>query len=147
MRLNIDNNKKTQKIILKIIRSIGSISSLIIHTMLFMTAFILYFFGVDLNAILLVLTTVVSLEAIYLSILIQMSVNFQFDKLDTIQENVEDIQENVEDIQESVEDIQVDVDEINNDEDDEDDEDILEIKETINRLLLEVEKLTKRQRR
>jgi len=48
------------------------------------------------------------LEAIYLSIFIQMSVNIQAQKLQTLQENVEDIQEDVEDIQEDVQEIQED---------------------------------------
>ena len=44
---------------------IGSIPSLIIHTLLFITSFLLPVFGiVDVDKMLLVLTTVLSLEAI-----------------------------------------------------------------------------------
>jgi peptidoglycan hydrolase CwlO-like protein len=86
------------------------------------------------------LTTVVSLEAIYLSILIQLSVNLQSKKIQSIQEDVEGIQEDVEEIQE-------DVEEINEEEDDdEDDESIKEIKSTLDKLLKEVIALKKKQK-
>ncbi|MCD1116641.1 hypothetical protein [Chryseobacterium turcicum] len=107
---------------------IGSIHSLIIHTVLFITSFLLPVFGiVDVDKMLLVLTTVLSLEAIYLSILIQMSVNKSHEKIEDIQEDIEDIQEDIEEISEDIEemsedieDIQEDIEEINEDEDDED---------------------------
>ena len=55
---------------------IGSIPSLIAHTIFFIISFALPILGiVDFDKMLLVLTTVVSLEAIYLAIFIQMSVN------------------------------------------------------------------------
>jgi uncharacterized pyridoxal phosphate-containing UPF0001 family protein len=99
---------KLEKFITKTIHWIGSLQSLIIHTVLFSGSFLLYFLGIDFTKILLTLTTIVSLEAIYLSIFIQMSVNSQAQKIQTLQENVEDIQENVEDIQENVEELQED---------------------------------------
>jgi peptidoglycan hydrolase CwlO-like protein len=111
-----------EKIVIKIINSIGSVWSLIIHTVLFLFAFIFCFLGYNFSEVLLVLTTIVSLEAIYLSILIQLSVNIQSKVVQSIQEDVEGIQEDVEGIQE-------DVEEIN--EDEEDDEDIKKIKETM----------------
>lgn len=111
-----------EKIVIKIINSIGSVWSLIIHTVLFLLAFIFCFLGYKFSDVLLVLTTVVSLEAIYLSILIQLSVNIQSKVVQSIQEDVEGIQEDVGEIQE-------DVEEIN--EDEEDDEDIKKIKETM----------------
>lgn len=109
---------------------IGSIPSLIIHTLLFITSFLLPFFGVvDFDKMLLVLTTVLSLEAIYLSILIQMSVNKSHEKIEDIQEDLEEISEDIEDIQEDleeitedIEDIQEDIEEINEDDDDDDHE-------------------------
>lgn len=101
-----------EKLALKSIRWIGSVNSLIIHTIVFTMGFLLYFLGFDFTRILLVITTIVSLEAIYLSIFIQMSVNLQGQKIKEIQENVEDIQENVEDIQENVEEIQEDTNKI-----------------------------------
>ncbi|MBP6904990.1 MAG: DUF1003 domain-containing protein [Candidatus Pacebacteria bacterium] len=109
-------------------RWIGSTASLITHTVLFITAFIVPIFGVPFDRVLLVLTTVVSLEAIYLSIFIQMSVNKNTQDIEIIQEDVEEIQEDVEEIEKDVDEIQKDVDEIQEDVD-EIQEDIEEIEE------------------
>ena len=109
-------------------RWIGSTASLVFHTCVFIVSFLLYFLGVEFTTILLVLTTLVSLEAIYLSIFIQMSVNRQTKQLREVSRDVEDIQENVEEMQEDVEEIQEDIDEIqeNVDEIQEDVEEITE---------------------
>jgi len=136
-----------EKLINRLIISIGSVASLIIHTILFILAWLFTDF--------LFLTTVVSLEAIYLSILIQLSVNIQAKKLQSIQEDVEGIQEDVEGIQEDVEGIQEDVEEINEDveDEDEDDDSIKEIKltmdevqKTLGKLMKEVIDLKKKQK-
>ncbi len=107
---------------LAITRGVGSVWSLIIHTLIFIASFTLVFFGIRLELVLLVLTTILSLEAIYLSIFIQLSVNHQARQLasvekdiDEIQEDVEEIAEDVEEIAEDVEDIQEDIDEIQED--------------------------------
>ena len=84
----------------KATRWIGSISSLIFHTIVFIGAFCLPLFGVHFETVLLVLTTIVSLEAIYLAIFIQMTVNKNTADIEEIQEDVDEIQEDVEDIQE-----------------------------------------------
>lgn len=106
-------------------RWIGSINSLVVHTVLFFFAFLLILGGFNPDTVMLVLTTIVSLEAIYLSIFIQLSVNRNTRRLhevskdiEEIQEDVGDIQENVEDLQENVEDISEDVEEIQKDVDD-----------------------------
>ena len=92
---------------------IGSISSLLVHTFLFILSFTLSLLGiVNFERMLLVLTTIVSLEAIYLSIFIQMSVNKNSQDIEIIQEDVEEIQEDMEEIQEDVEEIQEDIEEI-----------------------------------
>jgi len=137
-----------EKIAIKFTQSLGSVWSLLIHTILFCAPFVLYFLGVELDKILLVLTTIVSLEAIYLSIFIQMSVNHQSKKLQTVQEDMEDIQKDVEEIQEDIEEIQEDVEEIQeedeeDDDDDDDDSDLQEIKETLEKLMKEVIDLKK----
>ena len=62
--------------------------------------------------VLLVLTTIVSLEAIYLAIFIQMTVNRQGQSLKEVEENVDDIQENVDEIQEDIEELGENVDEM-----------------------------------
>lgn len=112
---NLDKKINFERISIQATKWIGSISSLIIHTIFFMACFILYFYGVSMEKILLVLTTVVSLEAIYLAIFIQMSVNRQARKLKEVAEDVEEIQEDVEEIQEDVGEIQEDVEEIQED--------------------------------
>ncbi|MES2930977.1 MAG: hypothetical protein V4665_04315 [Patescibacteria group bacterium] len=119
-----------EKIAVRATRWIGSTNSLLVHTALFIVAFVLYFWGVEINTILLVVTTVVSLEAIYLSIFIQMSMNRQARRLYAVARDVEEIQENVEEIQEDVEGIEKDVDEIQKDVD-EIQEDVEEIQEDV----------------
>ena len=76
--------------------------------------FFLRFEGFSSSDILLILTTIVSLEAIYLSIFIQMTVNRHAQELEEVSEDIEEIQENVEEIQEDVEEIQEEAKEITN---------------------------------
>ncbi len=103
-------------IIEKITAWIGSVTSLIIHTAVFATSFLFAVFGViSWNFMLLVLTTIVSLEAIYLAIFIQMTVNRQARELAEVSGDVEDIQEDIEEISHDVDEIQKDVDEIQED--------------------------------
>lgn len=107
---------KLEKIADKATKWIGSISSLVIHSVLFIVAFAMPAFGmVSFEKMLLVLTTVVSLEAIYLAIFIQMSVNKNSQDIEIIQEDVGEIQEDIEDIEEDIDEIQKDVDEIQED--------------------------------
>jgi predicted nucleic acid-binding Zn-ribbon protein len=125
-----------EKITNKITEWIGTPISILIHTFIFIGIFSLRLFGVELESILLILTTAVSLEAIYLAIFIQMSVNKSnatiqdIEKdVDEIQADVDEIQEDVGELQEDIEDIQEDVEEIQEDVEDigevviEDDED------------------------
>jgi peptidoglycan hydrolase CwlO-like protein len=136
---NIEEDKRMiEKIALKIVKLIGTVGSVIVHTVIFTLAILLYAFNCyDRESIMLVVTTIVSLEAIYLSIFIQMGMNNHGKKLEEIKENVEDIQENVEDIQEDVEELN----EEENDEDDEDDEDLKKIKDTLEILVKEIKDL------
>ena len=98
---------------LAITQWIGSPVSLLLHTVLFIGAFVLADEGlVSFEKMLLVLTTIVSLEAIYLSIFIQMSLNMSHQNIEFIQEDLEEIQKDVEEIQEDVEEISEDVEEI-----------------------------------
>jgi low affinity Fe/Cu permease len=94
---------------------LGSTSSLVFHTCLFIVAAILPFLGIRLDLVLLVLTTAVSLEAIYMNIFIQMAVNKNTVDIEEIQEDVDEIQEDIEEIGEDVDEIQKDVDEIQKD--------------------------------
>ena len=111
----------------KAIAWIGSIQSLIVHTIFFVVSFGLSIFDlVGFDKMLLVLTTVVSLEAIYLAIFIQMSVNKSHEHIEDLKEDVTEIQEDIEYIQEDIEEISEDIDEIQ--------EDIDEIQEDIDEI-------------
>ncbi len=96
----------------KFTSAIGSRKSVFIHTIVFVGIFILPFFGIPFDTVLLVLTTLVSLEAIYLAIFIQMTVNQNTESLEEVEEDIDEIQEDVEELQEDVEEIQEDVEEI-----------------------------------
>lgn len=100
---------------IKATRWIGSTKSLVTHTILFIVSFMLVLFGVPFERVLLVLTTIVSLEAIYLSIFIQMSVNRTTRRLRAVSKDIEEIQESVDEISEDVDEIQKDVEEISED--------------------------------
>ncbi len=89
-----------EKISNKMTSWIGTPASLVVHTFAFLGIFSLKFLGVSINDILLILTTAVSLEAIYLAIFIQMTVNRNTKSLEDLEEDVDDIQEDIEDIQE-----------------------------------------------
>lgn len=104
--------EKLENIAIAITRGVGSVWSLIIHTIIFITSFGLVLFGIKIELVLLVLTTILSLEAIYLSIFIQLSVNHQAKALAGVEKDIDEIQEDVEDIAEDVEDLAEDVEEI-----------------------------------
>lgn len=126
--LRNDNHSSLDRIAESVISWIGSTASLIFHTILFIVCFLLPIFKiVDFEEMLLVLTTIVSLEAIYLSIFIQMSVNKSNKHIEVIKEDVTEIQEDIDEIQEDIDEIQEDIDEIQEDideiaDDDDDDE-------------------------
>ena len=120
---------------------IGSTKSLILHTIFFVGIFSLRFFGVPAEDILLILTTIVSLEAIYLSIFIQISVNKQGRELEEVSEDIEEIQKDVEEIQEDVEEVSEDIDEIQKDVE-EIQEDVEEVSEDIDEIQKDVEEIS-----
>ena len=100
----------------KVIVWVGSPVSLIVHTIAFAACFTASFLHwVDWNLMLTVLTNVVSLEAIYLAIFIQFSVNQQARSLKGVEEDVESIQEDVEELGEHVEGLKEDVEDIQED--------------------------------
>ncbi len=90
-----------EKISVKMTDWVGTPWSLILHTLLFAGIFSLRSFGLTTDYILLILTTAVSLEAIYLSIFIQMSVNRATQSLEEVEEDIEDIQEETDDDEEA----------------------------------------------
>lgn len=100
----------------KIIAGVGSVPSLIVHSVIFVASFVFSWFGIiPFNLMLLILTTIVSLEAIYLAIFIQMTVNRHARGLAEVSEDVEDIQEDIEEISQDVDEIQKDVEDIQED--------------------------------
>ncbi|MBP9765782.1 MAG: DUF1003 domain-containing protein [Candidatus Pacebacteria bacterium] len=100
---------------MKITNWIGSIWSIVIHTIIFLFFIVLIILGYNADKVMLILTTIVSLEAIYLSLFIQMTVNKHSEDIAEIAEDVDDIQEDIEEISEDVDDIQEDIEEISED--------------------------------
>lgn len=94
---------------------LGSPISIVVHTFLFIAAFALVWFGVAFDSILLILTTAVSLEAIYLALFIQMSVNKNTQSLADVEEDIEEIAEDVEGIEKDIDEIEKDIDEMQED--------------------------------
>lgn len=98
-------------------RWIGSPTSVVIHTFIFVGFFIVAAKElIDYQQMLLFLTTIVSLEAIYLSIFIQMTINYTTQELAEVSEDIEELQEDIEGIQEDVGEIQEDVEEMSEEE-------------------------------
>lgn len=110
-----DKIRKVAKLSEKITHWIGSGSSIIVHTIFFIGIFSLRYFNYTTEEILLILTTAVSLEAIYLAIFIQMTVNRNTADIEDIVEDVQELGEDVEEISEEVEDIGEDIEEISED--------------------------------
>lgn len=100
----------------KTVSWIGSPSSVALHTLIFVGFFLAAVFGaLAWDRMLLVLTTLVSLEAIYLAIFIQMTVNQHTASLKEVEEDIDEIQEDVEELGEDIDEIQEDIDEIQED--------------------------------
>lgn len=134
--------QKLEKAAHRVTEGVGSIWSLIIHTVLFVGAFCLVFFGIPLDRVLLVLTTILSLEAIYLAIFIQMSVNRNTLAISDAQKEIEEIADDVEGIAEDVEEIAEDVEEIADDVEGIQ-EDMQEIQEDVEEIADDVEGIQK----
>ncbi len=98
MKMNLSNAP------LRVVRWIGSAQSIIVHTAFFISSFFFIIFGIPIEKILLILTTLVSLEAIYLSIFIQISINKNTESIGEIQDKIEDVQEDIEEIKDEDED-------------------------------------------
>jgi len=112
--------KKKQRSILKFLSEripvlMGNPASVVIHTIFFIGIFVLRFFDYTIDQIMLILTTAVSLEAIYLSLFIQMSVNKTTESLEDVEKDIDEIQEDVEDITEDIDEVQEDVEDITED--------------------------------
>ena len=117
---------KLERITEKLTIWLGTPVSIVVHTLFFVGVFVLKIFGVSVDQILLILTTAVSLEAIYLAIFIQMSVNKTTATIAGVEKDIDDIQEDVQEISEDIEDIN---------EDDADDEMIKTVKDIEERIV------------
>ena len=121
---------------------IGSTQAITVHTILFTTAFLLVIFSVvSFDRMLLALTTVVSLEAIYLAIFIQMTINRQAEVIAEVESDIDDIQEDLDEIGGEMDEIIEDLDEW--EEDDEiDDKRKMEQKQTLQNIYDTIQKLS-----
>lgn len=123
----------------KVTAWVGSVSSLVLHTAVFIGVFVMGITEVaPWDFLLLVLTTIVSLEAIYLAIFIQFTVNRNTQSLKEVEEDVAEIQEDVDEIQEDVEELGEDLGEIQ--------EDIEEIQEDVDEIQEDVEEMTEEEK-
>jgi uncharacterized protein YoxC len=147
-----ERRAKIKKISDRLVKWIGSLDSLALHTIFFIVMIFLAFSDIGFDKVMLVLTTIVSLEAIYLSIFIQMTVNKHSEELEDVSENIDEIQEDVDEIQKDVDEIQEDVDEIQKEEIKEKDTGIIvksnritltKIEEDLGRLVEEITELKK----
>lgn len=110
-----------QETALGVTRWIGSPHSIVIHTVVFVASFAVVIFGLlSFDRMLLVLTTILSLEAIYLSLFIQMTVNYQGASLEEVEQDIDEIQGDIDEIQEDVGELAEDVEEMTEEEADED---------------------------
>ncbi len=112
------SRRKTKKIKIvdllsvRIPQLMGTTGSIVIHTILFAGIFLLQFADFSLDQIMLILTTAVSLEAIYLSLFIQMTVNKHAESLEDVEEDIDEIQKDVEGIEDDVGEMTEDIEEI-----------------------------------
>jgi low affinity Fe/Cu permease len=107
---------RLQQTALAVTRWVGSPQSIFVHTTIFVIIIALLFLNVfPLDVLLLVFNTAVSLEAIYLALFIQMTVNYTTETIESVEQDIDEIQEDIDEMQEDVEEIQEDVDELQED--------------------------------
>ena len=137
-----------EKLSVKLTNWVGTPGSILVHTILFIGCFSLTLFGFRLDQILLILTTVVSLEAIYLAIFIQMTVNRNTKSLEEVEEDIDEIQEDIDELEEDVDEIQEDVEDIEEKQDSAEDTKtksaLTKIESDLQRLLKDIESLKDR---
>jgi peptidoglycan hydrolase CwlO-like protein len=132
----------------KIIAWVGTPQSIMLHTIWFIGMFMLPFFGFDRDRTLSLFTNILSLEAIYLSLFIQLTVNRANKQLTEVKEDVADVQADVEEVSKDVDEISEDVSQIQEDvaEVQEDMEevtkDVAEIQEDVEEVQEDVEELS-----
>lgn len=138
-----EKQRASERFINSVTTGIGSPTSIVLHTIFFVGCFALVLFGFAFDTILLLLTTVVSLEAIYLALFIQMSVNRTTESLENVEEDLAEIVEDVAEIEKDIDEIQEDVAEIEKDVD-EIQEDVAEIEKDVDEIEKDDEEWKKR---
>ena len=134
--------QRIQKTALAFTRWVGSPTSIVIHTILFLGVFFVAIEGiVPFEQMLLFLTTIVSLEAIYLSIFIQMTINYTTQSIQEVEEDIGEMQEDIGEIQEDMGELQEDVEEIV-EEEETDKQEESEEKVTLDEIQSDLRKLT-----
>lgn len=129
-----------EKLSFKVTNSVGTPISVIIHTLIFASFFSLIFFGLSINLVLLILTTFLSVEAIYLALFIQITVNRNTKSLEEVEEDIEEIQEGVEGLEGDVEEISEEIEDIQA-EDVKDDMEDAQAKDSLKNIEEDLEKL------
>ena len=144
--------RRIQKTSLAITHWVGSPLSIFLHTILFAAAITVLVKGIfPFDVVILILNTVVSLEAIYLALFIQMTVNYQAESIEEVSEDIEEMQEDIGEIQEDVGELQEDVEDINEDETEEErlhaeqKKTLGDIQTDLRKLMQDIEKLQGRQ--
>jgi uncharacterized membrane protein len=95
-KAQIESKSRLEDRLIRFTEWVGSVQSVMVHTVIFITAFLLAAFEIfPFDKILLVLTTLVSLEAIYLSIFIQMSVNRNTKAIEVVEHEIEEISDDM----------------------------------------------------
>ena len=100
------NNGKKEDLSVKVTNWLGTPFSIWVHTIIFVGILALKLLNYQWSDILLILTTLLSLEAIYLALFIQMTVNRHQERLEDVEEDVEGIAEDIEDISDYVDEVQ-----------------------------------------
>lgn len=101
-----------EKLSFKVTNYIGTPISVIVHTIVFGSFFSLIFLGISFDLVLLILTTILSVEAIYLALFIQITVNRNTKSLEEVEEDIEEIQEDVEGLEDDFEEISEEIEDI-----------------------------------
>jgi peptidoglycan hydrolase CwlO-like protein len=102
-------NKQLESLAIRATQAIGTPISIVIHTIIFALFTLALWTGLDFDKTLLVWNTSVSLEAIYLALFIQLTVNKNTESLEDVGEDIEEIQEDVEGLDKDFDEIQEDV--------------------------------------
>src|SRR3989338_7678010 len=87
-----------EKMSTKITQWMGSAASIVAHTLFFIGIFFLKIVGVKIDKIMLILTTALSFEVLYLFLFIQMTVNRNTQSLEDVEEDIDEIQHDVDEI-------------------------------------------------